>query len=168
MAGMKQLYTNALTCCRDMASGSFLFVFCLSVFLVAGCTTLHPDFETPSVTVTTFKLLPSQGLTPRFEIGMRVVNPNSAELNLRGMSYKVFLNGYEVVEGAANELPVVPAYGEAEFKVIASVGLIEGMQFVNDMLQNAHGQVAYRIQSKLDIGAMTPSIRIEKTGSFSP
>jgi len=149
-------------------NGPCLFAFCFSVFLVTGCSTLHPDFETPSVTVTSFKLLPSQSLTPRFEIGMRVVNPNSVELKLRGMSYKVFLNGYEVVEGAANELPVVPAYGEAEFYAIATVGLIEGIQFVNDMLQNANGQVAYRLQSKLDIGAMTPSIRIEKTGSFSP
>ena len=96
------------------------------------------------------------------------MNPNSTELSLRGMSYKVFLNDNEVVEGAANELPVVPAYGEAGFNVIATVGLIESMQFVNDMLQNKHGQVTYRLQSKLDIGAMTPSIRIEKTGSFSP
>jgi len=72
---------------------------------------------------------------------MRVVNPNSVELNL---------------------------YGEAGFYVIATVGLIGGMQFVNDMLQNANGQVAYRLQCKLDIGAMTPSIRIEKTGIFSP
>jgi LEA14-like dessication related protein len=168
MDSMKQLFTSTLTCCRNMVSRSFLFVFCISSFLVAGCSTLHPNFETPSVTVTSFKLLPSQSLTPRFEIGMRVVNPNSAELNLRGMSYKVFLNDYEVVEGAANALPVVPASGEAEFHVIATVGLIEGMQFVNDMLQNARGQVAYRLQSKLDIGPMTPSIRIEKTGSFSP
>jgi LEA14-like dessication related protein len=168
MDSMKQLCTNALTYFRNMDSGSFLFMFCFSVCLVAGCTTLRPDFETPSVTVTSFKLLPSQSLTPRFEIGMRVVNPNSTELSPRGMSYKVFLNDHEVVEGAANELPVVPAYGEAEFKVIATVGLIEGMQFVNDMLQNKDGQVTYRLQSKLDIGAMTPSIRIEKTGSFSP
>jgi LEA14-like dessication related protein len=168
MDSMKQLGTKALTYCRNGDSGSFLFMICFSVYLVAGCTTLRPDFETPSVAVTSFKLLPSQSLTPRFEIGMRVVNPNSTKLSLRGMSYKVFLNDYEVVEGAANELPVVPAYGEAEFNVIATVGLIEGMQFVNDMLQNAHGQVAYRLQSKLDIGAMTPSIRIEKTGSFSP
>lgn len=99
---------------------------------------------------------------------MRVVNPNATKLNLRGMSYKIFLNDYEVVEGAANELPDVPAYGEAEFKVIATVGLIEGIRFVSDLLQNAPGQVAYRLHTKLDIGAMAPAIRIEKAGSFSP
>lgn len=99
---------------------------------------------------------------------MRVVNPNATKLSLRGMSYKVFFNDYEVVAGAANDLPVVPAYGESEFKVIATAGLIEGIRFVDELLRNASGQVAYRIQTKLDIGAMDPAIRIEKTGSFSP
>lgn len=99
---------------------------------------------------------------------MRVVNPNATKLSLRGMSYKVFLNDYEVVAGAANELPVVPAYGESEIKVVATAGLIEGIRFVDELLRNTSGQVAYRIQTKLDIGSMDPAIRIEKTGSFSP
>ena len=99
---------------------------------------------------------------------MRVVNPNATPLNLRGMSYKVFLNNSEVVAGATNVLPEVPAYGEAEFKVIATIGLIEGIRFVSGLLPNTSGQVAYRIQTKLDIGAMDPAIRIDQTGSFSP
>lgn len=164
---MKQLCTKALTYARGTNSGAILILFCLWVCLGAGCASLRPDFDAPSVSVTSFTPLTSQSLAPRFEIGMRVVNPNATKLNLRGMSYKVFLNDYEVVEGAANELPVVPAYGEAEFTVIATVGLIEGIRFVNDLLQNTQGQIAYRLQSKLDIGAMASAIRTEKTGSFS-
>jgi LEA14-like dessication related protein len=164
---MKLLFTKALSKLRNLEYGSLLLCS-LWLGLAAGCTTLHPGFETPSVNVTSFKPLPSQSFTPRFEIGMRVVNPNSTSLNLRGMSYKVFLNDYEVVEGAANELPVVPAYGEAQFNVIATVSLMEGMRFVQDMLKNANGQVDYRLQVKLDVGAMIPVIRIEKTGSYAP
>ncbi len=165
---MKLPFTKALATLRIMESGSLLMMSCLWLGLAAGCSTLRPDFETPSVNVTSFMPLPSQSFTPKFEIGMRVVNPNSTRLSLRGMSYKIFLNDHEVVEGAANELPVVPAYGEAEFRVIATVSIIEGMRFVQDMLKNANGQVDYRLQAKLDVGAMIPSIRIEKTGSYSP
>jgi len=143
-------------------------MLCCTGFLVASCTTLRPGFETPSVDVTSFRMLPSRTLAPRFEIGMRIVNPNAVRLNLRGMSYKVFLNSYRVADGAANELPAVPAYGDAEFKVTATVGLIESMRFVNDLLQNARGQVAYRLEAKLDIGALIPSIRVENAGSFTP
>lgn len=165
---MKQIYTEALTYARRKHSGSFLILLCLWVCLGAGCTSLRGDFETPSVGVTSFKPLASEGLVPRFEIGMRVVNPNATQLNLRGMSYKTFLNDYEVAEGALNELPTVPAYGEAEFKVIATVDLIESIRFVTDLLQNKSGQVTYRLKTKLDIGAMAPAIRTDKTGSFSP
>lgn len=167
MNSMKQLCMKMPTYADSINSG-FLIMCCLWICLCAGCTTLNPGFEKPSVSVTSFKPLTLQGLTPRFEIGMRVVNPNATKLNLRGMSYKIFLNDYEIVEGAANELPVVPAYGEAEFSVIAAVGLIDGIRFVNDLLQNKSGQVAYRFQTKLDIGAMAPAIRAEKSGSFSP
>jgi LEA14-like dessication related protein len=168
MIDMKRLCTNALACCSNLNSRSRLIIFCLAAFLAAGCTTLRPGFETPSVDVTSFRLLPSHALTPSFEIGMHIVNPNAVQLNLRGMSYRVFLNDYQVVEGAANDLPVVPAYGDAEFKVTATVGLIESMRFVNDMLQNAGGQVVYRLKAKLDIGAMVPAILVEKSGSLSP
>lgn len=129
---------------------------------------MRPGFEAPSVDVTSFTLQPSQGLAPSLLIGMRIVNPNAESLNLRGMSYKVFLNDHPVVEGAANDLPVVPAYGNAEFKVTAAIGLVESVRFVNDMLQNAHGQIAYRFEARLDLGAMTPNVRVEKSGSFTP
>lgn len=150
------------------SSGVFLILFSLCVCFIAGCATMRPGFVTPSVNITSFKPLPSEGIAPRFEISLRVVNPNATQLSLRGMSYKVALNDFDVVDGAANELPVVPAYGEAEFKVVATVGLFEGIRFVNDMLQNSRGQVAYTLKAKLDVGAILPAINIEKTGNYSP
>jgi LEA14-like dessication related protein len=138
----------------------------LYVSLVAGCALLSPDFEAPSVSVISFKPVLSQSLEPRFEIGMRVVNPNSKVLNLRGMSYKIYLNGYKIVEGASNELPSVPAYGEATVKLVAMVSLVEAMRLLQDLLRTPENKVGYRFQAVLDVGAMIPSIRVEKTGSY--
>lgn len=168
MYRIRQFNTLLLLFARNPNSGLLLILLCLSVYLSTGCTPLRHDFETPSVGITSFKPLISQGFAPRFEITMRVVNPNAAKLSLRGMSYKLFINDYEVVEGAANDLPDVPGYGEAEFKVVTAIGLVEGIQFVNQLLQNKTGQFTYRFKTKLDIGAMAPAIRTEKTGSFSP
>lgn len=168
MRSMNQLHAKKLACDSGVSSWALLTLLCLCMILATGCQTLRTDFEEPSVSVTSFEPLSSEGFAPRFEIGLRVVNPNPENLNLRGMSYKLFLNDHEVLDGAANGLPVVPAYGEAEFKVVATVGLIAGIRFVNDMLQNTRGLIAYRLQAKLDAGAMAPTIRIEKVGSFSP
>lgn len=135
---------------------------------LSACATLRPDFETPAVQVTSFRPLPGEGLAPRFEIGLRVTNPNADELKLRGLSYKVLLDDYEVVQGVANELPVVPGYGAADIKLLASVSLLDGMRFVNQLLQKPAGQVDYRLQAKLDVGALLPAIRVEESGKLGP
>jgi len=161
----KQRVTQVYKCTY---AGLLLAILCFCAFFATACATLSPVFETPTVKVTSFTPLPSQNLTPSFEIGIRVVNPNTVKLNLRGMSYKLFLNDYEVLDGVANALPVVPAYGEAEIKLTATVGLVEGMRFVSDMLQSSHTEVTYRLQANLDVGALIPIIRIEKAGSYAP
>ena len=140
----------------------------LCLFLATGCISLKSELEKLSVNVTSVRLLSMQGFTPQFEIGLRVVNPNAVQISLKGMSYELFLNELEVVQGAAKDLPVVPAYGEARLKVTANVGLIEGIRLVNDMLKNAGAQVAYRVRANLDLGTLLPTLRIEESGSLSP
>ena len=152
-----------------MRTISFAVLICLwAALLLAGCTTMRPDFVTPSVSITSFKPIASESFAPKYEIGMRVVNPNAVKLNLRGMSYKIFLNYFQVVEGTAKDLHAVPANGESEFKVVGTISLFEGMRFVQDLMKNDNGQVDYRLQAKLDVGALVPSIRIEQAGSFTP
>lgn len=153
---------------HNTAPRLFLFLMCLWLVTATGCASLRTSIEPPTARVTSFTPIASQGLAPSFEIGLRVVNPNATSLSIRGMTYKIFLNGFEVVDGAANDLPTVPAYGEADIKVNATVGLMEGFRFVNDMLRAATGQVNYLFQARLDIGALFPTIPIEQIGSFSP
>lgn len=139
----------------------------LLLTLSTGCATLRPDFEEPSVDVVSVRALPSGDVLPDFEIGLRVVNPNATELKLRGMSYKLLLNDREVVKGVANELPVVPAYGEAQFKLLASVSLIDGFGLVNDLLRQSRENLDWRLIAKLDIGALLPAILVERKGMLT-
>ena len=134
------------------------------VLLVTGCAGIRPGFEPLSVKVVAFRPLPGEGMAPRFEIGLRVVNPNPDALTLRGMSYTVSLDEFDVVDGAANDLPVVPAYGEAQFSVQAAVSLLDAIRFVNNLMQKPAGQVEYKLRAKLDVGAFAPAIRVEQMG----
>jgi Late embryogenesis abundant protein len=165
--GFNQRGKVMMTKYRGSFVGAWLMCFTLSIGLIAGCSTMRPGFVSPTVNITSFKPLPSEGIAPKFEMSLRVVNPNATQLSLRGMSYTLALNNFAVVDGAANALPVVPAYGEAEFKVVATVGVFEGIRFVSDLLQHSKGQVAYTLKAKLDVGAMLPAINIEKTGSYA-
>jgi len=132
--------------------------------LAAGCATLRPDFETPAVDVTGLRMLPSNALSPRFEIGLRVVNPNPDALKLRGIAYTVFLDDFELVQGAASELPSVPAYGEAEFDVLAVVSVMQCVRLLEDLMRRPRDALEYRVAAKLDVGALLPAVRVEETG----
>ena len=60
----------------------------LMVFLSA-CATMSPDYEEPTVTLSSFRAIPSEGMVPAFEIGLRILNPNSQALHLDGIVYTV-------------------------------------------------------------------------------
>lgn len=132
-----------------------------------GCASLNPDFETPTVTISSFKALPSEGMMPAFAIGLRVINPNSVALNLRGVSYTVSLDGNEVIKGVGNDLPVIEAYGEGEFNLTASANLFAGIRLVTDLLKSNKDTFSYEVEAKLDIGALRPKIRVKDGGKIS-
>lgn len=139
----------------------------LACSLLAGCATLQPGFETPKVQVMGLRPLPGEGMVPRFEILLRVINPNAESLNLRGLSYTVALAGEDIIEGVANDLPSVPGYGEAQVKVLAAVSLLAGARLVADLMQGPKRPVDYELRAKLDVGAMLPTIRIQEKGSLT-
>ncbi len=104
---------------------------------------------------------------PAFAIGLRVINPNPEALTLRGISYTVSLDGYEVIQGVGNDLPVIEAYGEGEFNLTASANLFAGMRLFSDLLKSNKDTFTYGVEAKLDIGAFRPSIRVRDGGEIS-
>jgi LEA14-like dessication related protein len=141
-------------------------IFVLLLLLLSGCATLQPAFETPSVSLTSFRLLPYEGMAPRFEIGLHVANPNLVPLPLKGISYKVNLEGHKLLNGVANNLPVIQGYGEGDLVLQATTDLFSGLRLLTELMAEPRELFTYEFEAKLDIGRMLPSIRIEETGKI--
>ena len=103
------MFTPERTLGLLVALGMFLF----SVFIyfntgdwVAGIFALgslmYFVFFPPKISLVSFKSLPTQGSAPRFEIKLRVMNPNKQTLDIAGISYSVELLGKELVTGVAS------------------------------------------------------------------
>lgn len=140
------------------------FIMACVVLLLAGCATLSPDFEEPSLQINSIRLVNFDGLTPQFEIDLHIVNPNRDALDLEGVSYTLFLAGEKVVSGATRDLPVVPAYGEADFKIDASVSLLDGLQLLSKLMNQYQENLTYEFNAKLDLGRFYPTIPIKREG----
>ncbi|MBU0969622.1 MAG: LEA type 2 family protein [Proteobacteria bacterium] len=139
-----------------------IFVF---VTYLSGCAGLGTDYETPVVSITSFKAIPGKGPVPGFEIGLRIVNPNRSALELKGISYSIALEGRKILTGVSNKLPTIEAYGQGDVLLEASMDFFNSIGFFADLAKNRkHERFAYSLDGKLDVGALHPIIRVSKKG----
>ncbi len=142
-------------------------IMLLMVFLLSGCATLSPDFEQPTVSVSSVRVLPTDGMVPEFEIGLRVLNPNRTPLSLLGLAYEVELEGHRVLTGVASELPTIAAYGEGDVLLRAMPDLVSSVRLFGKLLSQPQESVRYSFSARLDVGKFLPKIKIEEAGEIS-
>lgn len=138
----------------------------LCSFILSSCASLDPNYEQPTVTLSSFKALPSEGMVPAFEIGLRIINPNSTDLNLEGIVYTVALQGHELVKGVGKDFPVIESYSEGVVVLTASANLLAGIRFVSELMNEPGQALEYEFKAKLDLGGFYPSIRITEVGDL--
>jgi len=143
-------------------------VLALSLSLIlAGCATLQPDFETPTVEVVAVRMIPAEGILPRFNVDLRVTNPNRSDLPIKGATYSLELEGLELISGLTNDLPRIPAYGEETITLDMALNWMEGVKLLNQLAREPKDSLSYELKAKLDVGLLLPAIRVEETGRLS-
>lgn len=152
-----------------MPTINFIHRACLlvAVLLLASCASLVPPLQNPEISVNAFRLLPSRSLSPEFAIDLHVVNPNSRELGLRGIAYSASIEGYRIISGASNQLPVVAAYGEADITLHARADMMGGLRLINDLMATRREQLKFELSIKLDVGSLLPNLHITESGTIS-
>ena len=144
----------------------FLFMLC-AVLLLAGCATLSSDFKEPGVSLVSITPQIKNLFAPEFDVVLHVTNPNREALNIAGLSYTVHLQGNKLIEGVANELPVIDAYGEADISLRATADLMGGISLISDFLNTPGEQFDYEFNADIDLGALYPMVRVQRSGVIS-
>ena len=151
-----------------MPSHRRLFLATAAALFLGGCAGLRPGYERPSLMLDSFRAIPSEGMAPRFALGLRVVNPNPTPLPLRGLSYHVEFEGFRVITGVAGNLETVPAYGESLIELQAGVDLISGLRLFNNLLQDPQrDRLRYSLRARLDTGGIRRFLVLEESGELS-
>lgn len=150
-----------------MVKTRFFLLYFLLFLLLKGCATpINPHFEPPVVTLSTFRVLPQQNITPTFEIGLNILNPNRDPLDLKGLYYTVTIEGFKVLAGVSNDLPRVEPYAQAEVVLLANVDLISGIKFFSALVNEPREVFSYSFNAKLDPGGFNPKILIQEKGEI--
>ncbi|NIA69171.1 LEA type 2 family protein [Pelagibius litoralis] len=121
--------------------GATLAVVPLLLVFLAGCASTAPI--PPQVRITDLRLLDSGVFEQRFQIDIRIGNPNDFALPLDGLTFDLDVNGANFARGFSNETVTVPRLGEAGLSVIASTTFVDLVQQM--LLLAERGDLTYRV-----------------------
>lgn len=141
-------------------------ILALLVFF-AGCASIVPEVDPPKVALESFKALPSEGGAPRFEIKLRIANPNQQTLDIAGISYTVEILDRELLSGVTNEIPVIEGYTEEVVTLEAGLQLFQLLRLLTSLGAMPSESLDYRFAAKIDFNGFIPTQRIEETGSIT-
>ena len=152
---------------RNFPSHVNCTVALLCALCLIACASLNPEYEQPTVSLSSFRALPSEGMTPSFEIGLRIINPNPSPLELAGVVYTISIAGHELVKGVGKDFPIIEGYSQGEIKLSGSANLLAGIRLLGDMMHVNDPTLDFDFEAKLDLVGLFPSIRVHERGDFN-
>ncbi len=138
-----------------------------AMVLAGGCASMPEDFIRPTVSLVAVSPRDAEGLSPEFDVVLRIANPNRKRLAIEGLTYRIRLAGSEVIDGVASDVPVIAPYGEAEVTLRARANLLGGINFLAGLLANADRPIDFELVARIDVGAFYPVIHIERRGQVT-
>ena len=139
---------------------------CLGL-LLSGCASVMPDIDPPKVTVEKVESIPSESGAPRFQISLRVINPNTQSLDIAGISYGVEIMGQEVVTGVTNDVPVIEGYSEGVVTLDAGLQLFQVFRLLTSLGKSQGEALEYRFVAKIDFKGLVPTQHVEQKGEVT-
>lgn len=138
-----------------------------SSLVTAGCAGLGAKLESPRVSVVGIRTLEASLFEQTLEVRMRVQNPNTLDIPVRGLDVEVELAGEPFAQGISARQFTVPARGEAEFDMIVTAHAATALLRIATASRQEREQIGYRLKGKLSTKlGMLRSIPFEETGTL--
>ncbi len=136
---------------------ALLVLLCLPMF--AGCAVL-PKFEAPKLSVVALKMQGGDIFSQRLQVRMRVFNPNSRELPITGITYRIEVNDAELGKGAPPRRSRCRPWVKWSSTCRSRANLAGALAKLLSR-RNSSEELAYRL-----VGRRAPSQRLSAAHSF--
>lgn len=107
---------------RHLANSLCLGLLCVA--LVSGCASLTRPWQAPEVALAGLRIKEITLASQTFVVTLAVKNPNDRALPITAMTYRIQIEGSEVVQGASALDRQIPAFGEAVVDVEVAGSLL--------------------------------------------
>ena len=148
------------------SSRSIIALLVLTCMLLTSCASL-PGIEPPRVSVAGIESLDGQGMEMRFNVKLRIQNPNNTQIKYQGLLADLFIDGRRVASGISNEPGLVPAYGELVYTLPVTVSTLNVVRQLIDIAQQPQkSAIRYEIKGKLE-GGLFGTVRFSDNGNLT-
>ena len=137
----------------------------LLAFSLAGCASFRG--EVPRLNVVNLKVVEATPLEQRYQVRLRVQNPNDKSLTLDGLNFDLYLNDQHFVSGMTGQRVKVSRYGDAVVDVMATSTVFGFYRQLMALAQGEGKEMSYKIKGKLSLEGYQ-SLPFERSGDLSP
>lgn len=142
-----------------------IVVVLMALSLLAGCALLRSQVEAPRVSLSAIGVESLGLLEQRFRLTLRVQNPNGFPINIKGMDYRVVLNGEPFASGVSAAGVRVPASGESLVMVPVTVNLLDTLQQVLKWRSSPPESLDYALDGQVRLSDFDLQLPFEYSGT---
>jgi LEA14-like dessication related protein len=121
--------------------------------VLAACATVPPDIEAPKVSIANIAPKDFSVFEQRFDVQLRVQNPNDADLGIKGMRFDIDLNNQEFANGMSGEKITVPRFGSEVVNVEVITGISSFLRQFQGLNNSGASKIQYRLKGTAFIDA---------------
>ena len=139
--------------------------FGLLVGLMA-CSGLISKPEPPRVSLVGLSLISVELLEQRYQVSLRVKNPNAFDLPVSGIDFRLDINGQSFADGVSSQSVEVPAYGERVIQLEVSSSLLQVFRQFQSLQESQSRSFEYRISGSMATGRYGGTLPFDYAGEL--
>lgn len=118
----------------------------LTVLCLTACATVPPDIEPPKISIANIAPKDFSVFEQRFDVQLRIQNPNDQELGINGLRCDIELNDKEFGNGMSGQKVTVPRFGSEVVNVEVITGLGSFLRQFQELNKSGVGKLRYRLK----------------------
>lgn len=128
-------------------------VWALAALLISGCGAMGVR-QRPQVSLADVGLERIGLFEQRLSLALRVQNPNGSDMEIRGLSCTLDINGQRFAQGGSSQRVTVPAYGDTLLKVSANAGTGSVLRQLQAFAVGGRETIDYRLQGLAEVSGL--------------
>ena len=134
-----------------MNEPSLIERFCKCSLLLAGlflaaCATVPSDTEPPKISIANIAPKDVTIFEQRFDVQLRIQNPNEKELGINGIRFDIDLNEHEFANGMSGENVTIPRFSSQVLNVEVITGISSFLRQFQEFNKTGSSKLRYRIK----------------------